>query len=545
MTNDVDRAIRGLAEHRARLEARPMRQLFAEEPDRFARFSAEADGLLLDFSKNRIDAEAFAALIALVRTAGVAERREAMFSGARINTTENRAVLHVALRAAPGEVFHVDGEDVGPAIQAELTKAGAFAEAIRSGRIGGTGGPFTDVVNIGIGGSDLGPAMVTRALRPYHDGPRVHFVSNVDGAHIADALAGLDPARTLFLIASKTFTTVETMTNAATARRWIAGALGEAAVGSHFAALSTNLAKVAEFGIRQDRVFGFWDWVGGRYSVWSVIGLSVMVAIGAEGFGRFLAGGRAMDRHFRTTPFDRNLPAILALLGFWYRDVWGFPAKAVLPYDQRLERFAAFLQQLEMESNGKSVELDGAPVPRPTGALVWGEPGTNAQHAFFQSLHQGTDVIPCDFLVAAEAHEDLPEHHALLLANCLAQTEALMRGRTPAEAEAMLVKGGMAAAEAKRLAPHKTFPGNRPSNTLLYRRLDPFVMGQLVALYEHKVFVEGVLLGINSFDQWGVELGKEMATALLPKLRGEPVGEAASGSTAGLIAAIGAMKAQG
>jgi glucose-6-phosphate isomerase len=429
-----------------------------------------------------------------------------------------------------------------PEVHAVLDGMAAFADGVRSGRIAGSGGHFTDVVNIGIGGSDLGPAMVTRALSPYHDGPRLHFVSNVDGAHIADTLAGLDPATTLFLVASKTFTTIETMTNARTARAWIVAALGEPAVGSHFAAMSTALDKVAAFGIDPARAFGFWDWVGGRYSVWSAIGLPVMIAIGPARFGEFLAGARAMDRHFRDAPLGENLPVILGLLGVWYRDVWGFPAQAVLPYDQRLERFPAYLQQLDMESNGKRVRLDGTPVARPTGPLVWGEPGTNGQHAFYQLLHQGTDVIPCDFIVAAEAHESYPEHQELLIANCLAQSEALMRGKTLAEAEAELAGQGLPPERVRALAPHKVFPGNRPSSTLLYRILDPATLGTLIALYEHKVFVMGTVFGINSFDQWGVELGKQLATELLPMVKGAAGPSGRDGSTAGLVAAVRAMR---
>ena len=431
----------------------------------------------------------------------------------------------------------LDGVNVVDEVHGVLDEMAAFAEGIRSGAIAGKGGKFTDVVNIGIGGSDLGPAMVTLALSPYHDGPRAHFVSNVDGAHIHDTLAGLDPATTLFLVASKTFTTIETMTNAATARQWIVDALGEAAVGAHFAAMSTALDKVAAFGIDTKRAFGFWDWVGGRYSVWSAIGLPVMIAIGDKNFRDFLAGAHAMDEHFRHAPLDRNLPVLLALVGIWNRNVLGFPAKAVLPYDQRLLRFAAYLQQLDMESNGKRVTLDGAPVATQTGPLVWGEPGTNGQHAFYQLLHQGTDVIPGDFLIAAQAHEPDDVHHHLLLANCFAQTEALMRGRTTDEARKELLAEGKVPTEAERLAPHKTFPGNRPTNTILYRLLDPFTLGRLIALYEHQVFVQGTIWGIDSFDQWGVELGKQLATQLLPMVEGKADASARDASTAGLIAA--------
>jgi len=538
----ISNAFAALREQRDRVEAQNMREMFAADPARFSRLSASVDGLLLDYSKNRIDTAAVVALLDLARIAGVEERRDAMFAGEKINVTENRAVLHVALRATPDESYIVDGKNVVDDVQSVLAAMTAFAEGIRDGSIAGTGGRFTDVVNIGIGGSDLGPAMVTRALSPYHDGPRLHFVSNVDGAHIHDTLEGLDPATTLFLVASKTFTTIETMTNAATARAWIVAALGEEAVGAHFAAMSTALDKVNAFGIDESRTFGFWDWVGGRYSVWSAIGLPVMIAIGADDFRQFLAGAHAMDQHFRTAPLDKNLPVLLALIGIWNRNILGFPTKAVLPYDQRLERFAAYLQQLDMESNGKRVTLEGAPVTLATGPLVWGEPGTNGQHAFYQLIHQGTDVIPCDFLIAATAHETDKVHHALLLANCFAQTEALMRGRTTDEARAELAAEGKVPTEVERLAPHKTFPGNRPSNTILYKLLDPFTLGRLIALYEHQVFVQGAIWGIDSYDQWGVELGKQLAMQLLPMVDGTADAGSRDSSTAGLIKAAASLR---
>ena len=505
-----------------RADAQDLRNLFAQDPERFTRFSARQDGLVLDYSKTALTREILALLLALANESQVAEKREAMFSGAKINNTENRAALHTALRGGKDQRVVTDGADVMPKIRETLDAVFAFAEAIRNGgMIAADGGRFTDVVNIGIGGSDLGPRMVTLALKPYHDGPRLHFVSNVDGAHLHDTLRALDPARTFFIIASKTFTTIETMTNAHSARRWIAGALGEAAVADHFAAVSTALEKVAAFGINPARAFGFWDWVGGRYSVWSAIGLPVIIAIGPENFQQFLAGARAMDAHFRTAPPERNLPLLLGLIGIWHRDICGYPARAVLPYDQRLSRFPAYLQQLDMESNGKSVTKSGEPVSRPTGPLVWGEPGTDGQHAFYQLLHQGTDVIPCEFLIAATGHEpDLRHHHELLIANCLAQSEALMKGRTLAEA------GGNA---------HRVFPGNRPSITLAYPKLTPEMLGRLIALYEHRVFVEAAIWDINPFDQWGVELGKELATALLPVVRGERQASGDS-STAGLTA---------
>lgn len=527
---------RALADLRARDAGTRIADLFAS-PDRAAEFSAAHGSFLMDYSKTALTADARELLLDLARAAGVEERREAMFTGARINATENRAVLHVALRDTTPGALDVDGSDVKPGVRETLARLVAFAEGVRSGAIAGHGGArFRDVVNIGIGGSDLGPAMATLALAPYHDGPRCHFVSNVDGAHMADTLKGLDPATTLFIVASKTFTTVETMTNARTARAFIAQALGEAAVGAHFCAVSTALDHVRAFGIAPERTFGFWDWVGGRYSLWSAIGLPILIAVGATRFREMLEGAADMDAHFRAAPLGANLPVLFALVGVWHRNVCAYPSRAVIPYDQRLARLPAYLQQLDMESNGKSVTLDGHTPLTATGPLVWGEPGTNAQHAFFQLLHQGTDVIPVEFLIAAEGHEpDLVLHHQLLKANCLAQSEALMRGRSLAEARAQLAAKGLSAEAVEALAPHKVFPGNRPSVTLAYRRLDPFTLGQIIALYEHRVFVEAAIWGINAFDQWGVELGKEMATDLLPAVQGGDAPEGTSGSTRALL----------
>jgi glucose-6-phosphate isomerase len=544
MTDRVDAAFARLGAHRDAIAPRTLRAMFAEDPGRFDRFHVRLDDLLLDYSKNRVTGETMDLLVGLAEAAGVAERRDQMLSGGRINVTEGRAVLHVALRNRSRRPILVDGRDVTGDVEAVLGRVFAFADGVRSGSIASsTGARFTDVVNIGIGGSDLGPAMATIALSPYAGGgPRMHYVSNVDGAHIADTLAGLDPATTLFVVASKTFTTSETMTNAATARAFIADRLGEAAVGAHFCAVSTALDKVAAFGIDVARAFGFWDWVGGRYSVWSAIGLPVAIAIGPDNFRAFLDGAHEMDRHFAEAPLDRNMPVVMALLGVWYRNVWGFPTHAVLPYDQRLSRFPAYLQQLDMESNGKAVRLDGTPVTRASGPVVWGEPGTNGQHAFYQLIHQGTDVIPADFLAAAVPHERISDHHAKLLANCLAQTEALMRGKTLEEARAEFERAGLSPDAVAALAPHKVFPGNRPTNTIVYRTLDPRTLGRLIALYEHKVFVQGVVWGINSFDQWGVELGKELATRLLPVMKGDA--EPAAGqdaSTRGLVAALRAL----
>lgn len=540
----LEATVAKLKKHWADSAPHDMRAAFKSDPGRFERYSLSLDDLLFDWSKCRVNDETIGLLKELAVAADVEGRRAAMFAGEHINNTEDRAVLHVALRDTSSKEVLVDGHNVLPDVKEVLDRMAAFADGIRSGTIkGATGKKITDIVNIGIGGSDLGPVMATLALSPYHDGPRAHFVSNIDGAHIADTLGILDPATTLVIIASKTFTTIETMTNAQTARKWVADALGEAAVGAHFAAVSTALDKVAAFGIAEDRVFGFWDWVGGRYSVWSAIGLPVMIAIGPEDFRKFLAGAHSMDVHFRDAPLEKNLAVWLGLIGYWHRAICGYGSRAIIPYDQRLARLPAYLQQLDMESNGKSVTVDGKPVSGPTGPVVWGEPGTNGQHAFFQLLHQGTDIVPVEFLVAANGHEpQLQHHHDLLLANCLAQSEALMKGRTLEEARAQMLAGGMDPAKVDRLAPHRVFSGNRPSITILYKRLDPATLGRLIALYEHRVFVEGVLYNINSFDQWGVELGKELATSLLPVVEGRESAADRDASTAGLVKRIFDLK---
>ncbi|RWB78799.1 MAG: glucose-6-phosphate isomerase [Mesorhizobium sp.] len=537
--SSFDKQLAALRDQRAAAKG-TMREAFAADPKRFETFSATDGDLLLDWSKCAVDANTMTMLERLAGAADLAGRRAAMFEGKKVNITENRAVLHTALRNLTGKSVVVDGQDTKADVIAVLDAMGAFADAIRSGKaLGATGKKITDIVNIGIGGSDLGPAMVTLALAPYHDGPRAHYVSNVDGAHIHDTLKGLSAETTLFIVASKTFTTVETMTNAETAREWVQKALGKEAVGKHFAAVSTALDLVAKFGIEQDRVFGFWDWVGGRYSVWSAIGLPVMIAVGPRNFRAFLDGAHEMDEHFRSAPLQKNLPVLLGLIGWWHRVVCKYPARAVIPYDQRLSRLPAYLQQLDMESNGKSVTLDGTAVATPTGPLVWGEPGTNGQHAFFQLLHQGTDFIPVEFLAAAVGHEpELKHQHDLLLANCLAQSEAFMKGRTLEEARAQMLAKGMKPADVDRIAPHRVFSGNRPSLTILYRKLDPRTLGRIIALYEHRVFVEGTLFNINSFDQWGVELGKELATGLLPVVEGKETAANRDASTAGLVAHI-------
>ncbi len=512
-------------------------ELFEMDPKRAETFSISALDMLFDYSKTGLTNEAREGLLALARNAGVETKRDAMFAGEKINETEGRAVLHTALRNLDGDPIVVDGVDVMPEVLATLDRMEGFAEDVRSGAFKGQGGAITDVVNIGIGGSDLGPAMATLALAPYHDGPCVHYVSNVDGAHIADTLRGLDASTTLVVVASKTFTTIETMTNARTAMAWMSETVKDPA--AQFAALSTSEEKTAAMGIPAARVFGFEDWVGGRYSLWGPIGLGIMIAVGGAAFRAFLRGAQSMDRHFQHADLADNIPVILALVGLWHNQVCGHATRAVLPYDQRLSRLPAYLQQLEMESNGKSVCMDGSDSPVNTGPVVWGEPGTNGQHAFYQLIHQGTRVVPCEFLLAAEGHEpDLAHQHHLLAANCLAQSEALMKGRTLDEARAIMAAKGLTGDELERQARHRVFPGNRPSTTLLYPKLTPEVLGQIIALYEHRVFVEGVILGINSYDQWGVELGKELATALQPIVEGHESASSKDGSTQALVGYI-------
>ena len=529
-----------LKETVARTVATDIRSAFAGDATRFSRFSRRLDDLLMDFSKCAVNDEILVLMEKLADAGGVAAKRDEMFAGVPINFTEERAVLHTALRNRANTPVIVDGRDVMPDVNGVLAAMARFSDAVRSGELkGATGKPFTDVVNIGIGGSDLGPKMATLAMAPFHDGPKLHFVSNIDGADIGDTLKVLNAETTLFLIASKTFTTIETMTNAGSARNFIAAALGEDAVGAHFAAISTALDKVAAFGIAPDRIFGFWDWVGGRYSIWSAIGLPLMIAVGPTRFGEFLDGAFAMDQHFREAPVSENLPMLLGLIGFFHRNVLGYSSRAILPYEQRLSRFPAYLQQLDMESNGKSVTIDGEPVAGASGPVVWGEPGTNGQHAFYQLIHQGTDVIPTEFMIGANGFEpELRHQHQLLMANCLAQSQALLQGRTKAEAKKQLTDKGMDDAKADFIAPHRVFAGNRPSITFVYDQLTPFTLGRLIALYEHRAFVEGVLFRINSFDQWGVELGKELATGLLPVIEGKAGAEGHDSSTAGLVAAL-------
>lgn len=501
--------------------------------DRAADFSVQAGDMRLDYAKTNIDGATRDLLIGMLEKTGVAAKRDAMFAGQPINETEGRAVLHTALRNLDGDPVVVDGVDVMPAVLATLARMGDFADDVRSGVFQGQGGKITDVVNIGIGGSDLGPAMAALALAPYHDGPRLHFVSNVDPADIAQVLRGCDPTTTLVIVASKTFTTIETMTNARTAQAWMGEKVSD--VGAQFAALSTAAEKTAAMGISATRVFGFEDWVGGRYSLWGPIGLSLMIGIGRHAFDAFLRGAQAMDVHFKAADWHENMPALLALVGIWHNQGCGYATRAVLPYDNNLSRLPAYLQQLEMESNGKGVSMDGEDLPVNSGPVVWGEPGTNGQHAFYQLIHQGTRVVPCEFLVAAKGHEDALHHqHQLLVANCLAQSAALMTGRDLDAARASIADKFEGAA-LERQARHRVFKGNRPSVTIAYPQMTPFVLGQLIALYEHRVFVEGVVLGLNSYDQWGVELGKALATALQPVVEGATSAADYDGSTAALV----------
>ena len=527
-----------LSEHHDSMSDVHMRDLFAQDRQRFDRFSLNFNDILLDYSKNRITQETMDLLLKAVGESGLKTRIEQMFSGEKINITEDRAVLHVALRNRSNRPIMVDGEDVMPAVNAVLAKMRSFSDAVRNGEWKGhTGKTITDVVNIGIGGSDLGPVMVTEALKPYgHPHLNVHFVSNVDGTHVVEAIKPLDPETTLFIVASKTFTTQETLTNAHTARDWLLALLkDDAAVAKHFVALSTNAQAVSAFGIDTANMFEFWDWVGGRYSLWSAIGLSIALYIGMDNYEALLQGAHDMDEHFRGTDFDKNLPVTLAVLGVWYSNFFGAQTCAILPYDQYMHRFSAYFQQGDMESNGKSVCRDGSPVGYSTGPVIWGEPGTNGQHAFYQLIHQGTRVIPADFIAAAESHNPVGEHHDILLSNYFAQTEALMLGKTPDQVRAELSDSGMSVDQIDALVPHKTFTGNRPTNSILYKKLTPHTLGALIAMYEHKIFVQGVMWDINSYDQWGVELGKQLAKAILPELQALADVESHDVSTNGLI----------
>ena len=530
---------KALETHWNQMSSIRMRDLFAQDPSRPEKMSLRAADLFVDYSKNLITGQTLALLLDLALAVDLPGWIRRMFAGDRINNTEHRAVLHIALRNRSNRPIYVDGEDVMPEINQVLQRMADFVAKVREGDWKGfTGARITDVVNIGIGGSNLGPLMVCEALRPYQsDDLRVHFVSNVDGTHLAETVRHLDAATTLFVVASKTFTTMETMTNANSARAWLVEALGdEAAVANHFVAVSTNEAEVVQFGIDPQHMFGFWDWVGGRYSLWSAIGLPIALAVGMDRFVELLEGAHAMDEHFQSAELGENLPAILGLLGVWYANFAGARTHAVLPYDQYLRYLPAYLQQGDMESNGKQVTRAGEPVAYTTGPVVWGEPGTDGQHAFFQLIHQGTQMIPADFIAPVNSHNPLGDHHAKLMANFFAQTEALMRGRTRDEASAEMRAAGMPAASVEELAPHRTFPGNRPTNTILVERLTPRTLGALIAMYEHRIFTQGVVWGINSYDQWGVELGKQLAGVILKELEeGRVTATAHDTSTSGLV----------
>jgi glucose-6-phosphate isomerase len=527
-----------LVQHHQEIKDLHMRDLFAGDPQRFARFSLRLGDILFDFSKNRITEKTLQLLVELARQAGLSRWIEAMFSGQKINTTEDRAVLHVALRNRTNTPIYVDGQDVMPEINRVLGKMRSFSEAVRSGEWKGfTGKVIKDVVNIGIGGSDLGPKMVCEALIPFaRPDLGVHFVSNVDSTDLVETLKHVDPETVLFLVASKTFTTQETMANAHSARKWfLEAAKNEAAISKHFAAMSTNTEAVGQFGIDTRNMFEFWDWVGGRYSLWSAIGLSIALYLGMDRFEELLTGAHQVDRHFRSEPFEHNIPVIMGLLGVWYNNFFGAQSHAILPYDQYLVHFPAYFQQGDMESNGKSITRQGEWVNYSTGPVIWGQPGTNGQHAFYQLIHQGTKLIPCDFLAAAHSHNPLGEHHPILLSNYLAQTEALMKGKTPGEARSELEAAGLSDEQLEILVAAKTFPGNKPTNSFLYPKLTPQVLGQLIACYEHKIFTQGIIWNVNSYDQWGVELGKQLAKAILPELKGEGDVSSHDSSTNGLI----------
>ncbi|MEM9934884.1 MAG: glucose-6-phosphate isomerase [Bacteroidota bacterium] len=538
-------AWQALSDHFQSMEGTHMKSLFGEDSNRFEKFSLQFEDILLDFSKNIITEETMMLLRNLAEECQLPAAIDSMFSGDKINETEGRAVLHIALRNLSGDSIVVDGEDVMPEVQAVLAKMEAFTTQLHSGGWKGyTGKGITDIVNIGIGGSDLGPVMVTEALKPYwKEGMNVHYVSNVDGTHIAETLKNVSPETTLFMIASKTFTTQETMTNAHTARSWfLETAKDEEYIKKHFVALSTNREQVEAFGIDPENMFGFWDWVGGRYSLWSAIGLSIASVIGFDNFREVLRGGYTMDQHFRTASLADNLPVTLALIGVWYNNFFGAQTEAILPYDQYMHRFAAYFQQGNMESNGKYVGRDGEKVSHQTGPIIWGEPGTNGQHAFYQLIHQGTKMIPCDFLAPAISHNAIGDHHPKLLSNFFAQTEALMAGKSEEEVTAELKAAGSSAKEISYLTPFKVFEGNKPTNSLLFKKLTPYVLGNLIALYEHKIFVQGVIWNILSFDQWGVELGKQLAKKILPELTGDGEVSSHDSSTNGLINAYKHMR---
>jgi glucose-6-phosphate isomerase len=534
-----------LEAHAGEMKQMHLRELFANDTNRFEKFTLNTKDILFDYSKNIIAGKTIQLLLQLANECKVKDAIEAMFNGDRINVTENRSVLHVALRNFSKQPFYSDGKDVMPEVRKTLRQMKSFCDKLHSGKWRGyTGKKVKYIINIGIGGSDLGPQMVTEALKPYTiSGIETFFVSNVDGTHITETLKRADPERTLFLIASKTFTTQETMTNAHTARDWfLQKAKKEKHIAKHFVALSTNESEVVKFGIDKANMFPFWDWVGGRYSLWSAIGLSIALTIGYKNFEQLLKGAYATDNHFRTEPFEKNIPVLMALIGLWYTNFLGVQSEAILPYDQYLHRFAAYFQQGNMESNGKSVDRNGEAIDYTTGPVIWGEPGTNGQHAFYQLLHQGTLLIPCDFIAPAQSHNPIGDHHPKLMANFFAQTEALMNGKTEQEAEAELKKAGSTTEEIAKLLPFKIFSGNKPTNSFLLKKITPFNLGQLIAMYEHKIFIQGIIWNIYSFDQWGVELGKQLANKILPELKSKEPVSSHDASTNGLINAYKKMR---
>ncbi|MBK0381283.1 glucose-6-phosphate isomerase [Mucilaginibacter segetis] len=541
MLPDIDftstQSYKYLADHYIDIVAKSLKELFDADDQRFEKFSLQFEDILLDYSKNRIDEETLALLIQLAKECSLKQAIDAMFSGEKINVTEGRPVLHIALRNRSNTPIYAEGEDVMPEVNRVLAQMETFSNKIISGEWKGfTGKAITDVVNIGIGGSDLGPVMVTEALKAYKNHLNMHFVSNVDGTHITETLKKVDPETTLFLIASKTFTTQETMGNAHSARDWfIANGGADEDVAKHFVALSTNTEGVEKFGIDTNNMFEFWDWVGGRYSLWSAIGLSISLSVGFDNFTRLLSGAHAMDEHFKTAEFEQNIPVIMALMGIWYNNFFEAETEAILPYDQYMHRFAAYFQQGDMESNGKHVDRNGKHVDYQTGPIIWGEPGTNGQHAFYQLIHQGTKLIPCDFIAPAQSHNPLGDHHKMLLSNFFAQTEALMNGKTEEVVIEELKKAGKTDEEIKKIAPFKVFEGNRPTNSILVKKITPYTLGSMIAMYEHKIFVQGIIWNIYSFDQWGVELGKQLAGKILPELKNEEEVTSHDSSTNGLI----------
>ena len=535
--NTASDALKKLRHHSQDISKKTINSLFKDDPDRFEKFTANLDGLLVDYSKNLLTEDTIRLLRQLTITCGLAEHIEKMFSGERINTSENRPALHTLLRASENSPTSLANISSFKQVQTSLAKMTDFADRIRSGQCtGSTGKLFKNILHIGVGGSVIGPSMAIRALSPYSQNSiPIQFVSNIESSDLYDKISILDPETTLILVASKTFLTQETMLNAWSAKDWITQSLGNEAVGFHFAALSSNTEQTQQFGIQPEKCFGLWEWVGGRYSIWSAIGLPILISIGSDHFKQFLMGAQTVDEHFTTCPVEKNIPILLGLIGIWHRSILGYASQAIIPYDQRLELFVSHIQQIEMESNGKSVRLDGSKITTATSGVIWGETGTNAQHSFFQLLHQGSDIIPCDFLIAALSHNELPKHHETLIANCLAQSQALMQGRNLEQTKAHLRDKGLSETDVEKIAPHATFVGNRPSTTIMYEKLDPKTLGMLIAIYEHKTFVQGVIWNINSFDQWGVELGKELANQLLPTLKARKTPDHLNQSTYGLI----------